>query len=170
MFLQPKNFNFIKALCRGSYATVYLAQKRFQSNIIADTSQGYFAIKVMKKSHIIREQMADRVCKERKILTAASRYPKMFVRLHASFQTPHYLFMVMDFVPGGDCLTLISSMGTVPERTARFMVAEVVIAVRFLHSHGVVHRDIKPDNVLITGMLVFYTFFLYLFYTALFLF
>lgn len=95
--------------------------------------------------------MLQHVMRERKILRATSRYPEMFVRVHCAFQTRRHLFLVQDFVQGGDCLTLITQMGTVPERTTKLIMAEVIHAVKFLHSHGIVHRDIKPDNVLITS-------------------
>lgn len=108
---------------------------------------------------VLQTKMIDRVKRERKILAATSkyvsislrllcltrhvyRYPEMFVRLHCSFQNRKYLFLVLDFVQGGDCLTLITYLGTVPERITRLIVAEVIYAVKFLHSHGIVHRDI----------------------------
>lgn len=58
----------------------------------------------------------------------------------------------MEYVEGGDCATLLKSMGPLPADLARFYFAETVLAVEYLHSYGIVHRDLKPDNLLITGM------------------
>lgn len=60
--------------------------------------------------------------------------------------------MVMEYVEGGDCATLLKSMGPFPPDMARFYFAETVLAVEYLHSFGIVHRDLKPDNLLITSL------------------
>ena len=97
---------------------------------------GYYAVKVMNKSTVQQGKMIARVKRERKILSATSQYPEMFVRLHSAFQTNSYLFLVMDFVQGGDCLSLIAHFGSIPEKICKLIVAEVIVAVKFLHAHG----------------------------------
>ena len=84
------------------------------------------------------EKMVNRVKRERNILSATSKHPDMFVMLHAAFQTRSHLFLVMDFAQGGDCLSLIGHLGKVPEACARTIVAEVMLAVKTLHAHGMV--------------------------------
>jgi serine/threonine protein kinase len=76
---------------------------------------------------------------------------EMFVRMVAAFQTKDHLFLAMEYITGGDCLNKLSEMGRFPESVAKHSVAELALALSHLHEHGVVHRDIKPDNVLITA-------------------
>lgn len=70
------------------------------------------------------------------------------VKLHQAFQDDRYLYMLMDYMPGGDLVNLMSNYD-VPEKWAKFYCAEVVLAVDTIHSMGFVHRDVKPDNMLL---------------------
>jgi serine/threonine-protein kinase RIM15 len=68
----------------------------------------------------------------------------MFVLMFSAFQTKENLFIAMEYVQGGDCFSMLTSMVKFSEKTARHCVAEACMAVKYLHEHGVVHRDIKP--------------------------
>lgn len=70
------------------------------------------------------------------------------VQLHFAFQDQKYLYMVMDYMPGGDLVNLMSNYD-VPEKWAKFYCAEVVLALDAIHLMGFVHRDVKPDNMLL---------------------
>jgi len=70
------------------------------------------------------------------------------VQLHFAFQDQKYLYMVMDYMPGGDLVNLMSNY-EVPEKWAKFYCAEVVLALDAIHNMGFVHRDVKPDNMLL---------------------
>jgi serine/threonine protein kinase len=70
------------------------------------------------------------------------------VQLHFAFQDQKYLYMVMDYMPGGDLVNLMSEYD-VPEKWAKFYCAEVVLALDAIHNMGFVHRDVKPDNMLL---------------------
>lgn len=70
------------------------------------------------------------------------------VQLHFAFQDQKYLYMVMDYMPGGDLVNLMSNY-EVPEKWAKFYCAEVVLALDAIHHMGFVHRDVKPDNMLL---------------------
>lgn len=72
------------------------------------------------------------------------------VQMYYSFQDERYLYMVMEFMPGGDLVNLMSNEEC-PEDWARFFVAEMVLALDALHSRGYLHRDVKPDNLLIAA-------------------
>lgn len=84
---------------------------------------------------------------ERDILAEADN--EWVVRLYYSFQDRESLYFVMDYIPGGDMMSLLIRMGVFPENLARFYVAELTLAVESVHKMGFIHRDIKPDNILI---------------------
>jgi len=73
------------------------------------------------------------------------------VHLFNAFQTSADLFLVMEHMQGGDCLSLLTKLRIFPENLARHITAQVAVAVEHLHNHGLVHRDIKPDNIFLTG-------------------
>lgn len=84
---------------------------------------------------------------ERDILAEADN--EWVVRLYYSFQDRESLYFVMDYIPGGDMMSLLIRMGVFPETLARFYVAELTLAIESVHKMGFIHRDIKPDNILI---------------------
>lgn len=84
---------------------------------------------------------------ERDILAEADN--EWVVRLYYSFQDRDSLYFVMDYIPGGDMMSLLIRMGVFPEPLARFYIAELTLAIESVHKMGFIHRDIKPDNILI---------------------
>lgn len=139
--LNVKDFKFIRALGKGGFGAVYLAQRADNKKLCA--------VKVMSKTSIRKSNYELQILRERKALSLAARYPDYFVRLQCSFQRGDNLFLVMEYMPGGDCMTLLNSVHRLPEMVAQHIIAQVVVAVKHLHFHGVVHRDIKPDNVMV---------------------
>lgn len=102
----------------------------------------------MRKSDMINKNMVSQVITERNCL-ALSRSP-FCVNLFYSLQTSSYIYLVMEYMVGGDLKSLLTVSGYFDEPAARFYCAEVTLALRYLHEHGIVHRDIKPDNMLIS--------------------
>lgn len=140
------NFEYVRKLGTGAFGSVYLARRV--------SSDDYLAIKVIEKAIVEERGLTNKVYLEQSILRASSKtYPELFVRFYASFQTVSHLFFVLEYVPGGDCLCLLARQpsGYINETTARLLVGEVAFAVKHMHDHGVIHRDIKPDNILITA-------------------
>jgi serine/threonine protein kinase len=133
------DFKLLAVLGRGGYGKVLLVQLR--------RSGETYAMKVLRKKQLVQKQQVERTKLERKIL-ANINHP-FIVRLHYSFQNKHKLYMVMDFVQGGDLFTHLVSSGCFSELRAQLYVAEMVLALEHLHKRGVVYRDLKPENVLL---------------------
>ena len=108
-------------------------------------TQKLYAIKIINK-HFFSNEEYDVLLQEKTILQNDSPF---LVHLHYTFQTPKYLFFVMDFVGGGDLAFHIKRKERLSESQAMFITAELVLAIDYLHSRGVVYRDLKPENILI---------------------
>ncbi|XP_023301310.2 serine/threonine-protein kinase greatwall isoform X1 [Lucilia cuprina] len=137
-----KDFVIIKPISRGAFGKVFLGYKNNDPNKL-------FAIKVMRKSEMINKNMVSQVITERNAL-ALSRSP-FCVSLFYSLQSVSYVYLVMEYMVGGDLKSLLAMYGYFDEAAARFYVAEVALALQYLHEHGIIHRDIKPDNMLISA-------------------
>ncbi|KAJ7565559.1 hypothetical protein O6H91_02G065300 [Diphasiastrum complanatum] len=133
------DFEIIKPISRGAFGRVFLARKR--------TTGDLFAIKVLRKADMIRKNAVESVQAERNILISA-RNP-FVVRFFYSFTCRDNLYLVMEYLNGGDLYSMLRSLGCLEEDMARVYIAELVLALEYLHSLGVVHRDLKPDNILI---------------------
>ncbi|ESW24663.1 hypothetical protein PHAVU_004G149200 [Phaseolus vulgaris] len=133
------DFEIIKPISRGAFGRVFLAKKR--------TTGDLFAIKVLKKADMIRKNAVESILAERDILITV-RNP-FVVRFFYSFTCRDNLYLVMEYLNGGDLYSLLRNLGCLDEEVARVYIAEVVLALEYLHSLRVVHRDLKPDNLLI---------------------
>uniref|UniRef100_A0AAQ4RM76 non-specific serine/threonine protein kinase n=1 Tax=Gasterosteus aculeatus aculeatus TaxID=481459 RepID=A0AAQ4RM76_GASAC len=109
-----------------------------------------FAMKKINKQNLILRNQIQQAFVERDILTFAEN--PFVVSMFCSFETRRHLCMVMEYVEGGDCATLLKNIGALPVEMARMYFAETVLALEYLHNYGIVHRDLKPDNLLITAM------------------
>nr|XP_043884212.1 microtubule-associated serine/threonine-protein kinase 1-like isoform X2 [Solea senegalensis] len=137
-----EDFQTIKLISNGAYGAVYLVRHR-------ETRQRFAMKKINKQNTILRNQIQQAFV-ERDILTFAEN--PFVVSMFCSFETRRHLCMVMEYVEGGDCATLLKNIGALPVELARMYFAETVLALEYLHNYGIVHRDLKPDNLLITSM------------------
>ncbi|KAF8639773.1 hypothetical protein AX17_001033 [Amanita inopinata Kibby_2008] len=135
-----KDFDIIKPISKGAFGSVFLARKKATGD--------YFAIKVLKKADMIAKNQITNVKAERMILMKQAESP-FVAKLFFTFQSKENLYLVMEYLNGGDCAALIKSLGSLPEEWTRQYVAEVVLGLEYLHQRGIVHRDLKPDNLLI---------------------
>ena len=132
-------FNTVKPLGIGAFGVVSLVRK-------VDTGKLY-AMKTLRKADVLRRNQVAHVKAERDILAEADN--EWVVKLFFSFQDIENLYFVMEYIPGGDMMSLLIKLGTFPEHLTLFYVAELVNAIESVHRMGFIHRDIKPDNILI---------------------
>ena len=126
-----KDFQIIKPISRGAFGSVYLAKKVATGD--------YYAIKALKKSDMIAKNQVTNVKAERTILMNQATSPYV-VRLFFSFQSKDYLYLVMEYLNGGDCATLVKTLGSLPVDWARNYIGELVLGLEYLHARNVAHR------------------------------
>uniref|UniRef100_A0A5K4F0C4 non-specific serine/threonine protein kinase n=1 Tax=Schistosoma mansoni TaxID=6183 RepID=A0A5K4F0C4_SCHMA len=123
----------------GAFGKVWLVRKK-------DNNQLY-AMKLLNKRDVVERRQLAHVQAERDILAEADN--EWVVKLFFSFQDSRALYLVMEYIPGGDMMSLLIKKGIFEEPLARFYIAELTLALQSVHAMGFVHRDIKPDNILI---------------------
>ncbi|XP_020291183.1 serine/threonine-protein kinase Genghis Khan isoform X2 [Pseudomyrmex gracilis] len=138
--LTREDFEIIKVIGRGAFGEVCVVRMRCSDKV--------FAMKILNKWEMLKR--AETACfrEERDVLVYGDR--RWITNLHYAFQDDNNLYLVMDYYCGGDLLTLLSKFeDRLPEDMARFYIAEMVLAIGSIHDLRYVHRDIKPDNVLL---------------------
>ncbi|KAK2743514.1 rim15, signal transduction response regulator [Myotisia sp. PD_48] len=135
-----KDFEIIKPISKGAFGSVYLSKKK--------STAEYFAIKVLKKADMVAKNQVTNVKAERAIMMWQGE-SDFVAKLYWTFSSKDYLYLVMEYLNGGDCASLVKVLGGLPEDWSKKYIAEVVLGVEHLHNRGIVHRDLKPDNLLI---------------------
>ncbi|XP_053679324.1 serine/threonine-protein kinase Warts [Anopheles nili] len=133
-------FAKIKTIGVGAFGEVTLVKK-------IDTTNHLYAMKTLRKADVLKRNQVAHVKAERDILAEADN--EWVVKLYYSFQDKDNLYFVMDYIPGGDLMSLLIKKGIFEQDLARFYIAELTCAIDSVHKMGFIHRDIKPDNVLI---------------------
>uniref|UniRef100_A0A6I8PN54 Rho-associated protein kinase 2 n=1 Tax=Ornithorhynchus anatinus TaxID=9258 RepID=A0A6I8PN54_ORNAN len=135
---KAEDYDVVKVIGRGAFGEVQLVRHK--------ASQKVYAMKLLSKFEMIKRSDSAFFWEERDIMAFANS--PWVVQLFCAFQDDRYLYMVMEYMPGGDLVNLMSNYD-VPEKWAKFYTAEVVLALDAIHSMGLIHRDVKPDNMLL---------------------
>ncbi|KAF5025284.1 hypothetical protein F66182_2617 [Fusarium sp. NRRL 66182] len=138
----PNDFDILKLIGKGTFGQVYQVRKK-------DT-QRIYAMKVLQKKVIVQKKEVAHTVGERNILvrTAMSDSP-FIVGLKFSFQTPSELYLVTDYMSGGELFWHLQKEGRFDEKRAKFYIAELILAIQHLHHNDIVYRDLKPENILL---------------------
>lgn len=120
----------------SAVGSVFLAKKI--------TTGDYYAIKVLKKSDMVAKNQVTNVKAERMILMTQTE-SDFVVKLYYTFQSKDYLYLVMEYLNGGDCASLVKNLGELPEEWAKRYIAEVIVGLEYLHASGIVHRFVPAQ-------------------------
>ncbi|EIN06589.1 kinase-like protein [Punctularia strigosozonata HHB-11173 SS5] len=135
------DFIIQRTLGCGSFGRVHLVRSKHNLR--------FYAIKVINKQHVVRQKQVEHTNNELHMLETV-QHP-FIINLWGSFQDSSNLYMVMDFVPGGELFTLLRRSNRFPDPVAKFYAAEVALALNHLHSLDIIYRDLKPENILLSA-------------------
>lgn len=141
--MSQSDFESLAVIGRGAFGEVRLVRTTSHDKV------EIFALKSMKKEMMIVKNQVGHVRAERDVLAEANTENRWLTVLHYSFQDEANLFMVMDYMPGGDLMTLLMKEDVFTEHVTKFYMAEAAQAISSVHALGYIHRDIKPDNMLL---------------------
>jgi len=142
--LTVDDFEQLEIIGRGAFGEVRLCRQR--------STEAIFAMKKLRKAEMVAKGQVQHVRSELEVMREAEDDNPWVVKLHFSFQDEEFLYLIMEYVPGGDMMSLLMKRDILTEEETAFYVAQTVLAIDSLHRLSYIHRDIKPDNLLIDEM------------------
>ncbi|ORZ24560.1 kinase-like domain-containing protein [Absidia repens] len=134
-----KDYTLLDTLGTGTFGRVYLAKEQTQKKV--------YAVKVLKKADVVRLKQVEHINSERYVLSHVT-FP-FIVELYCTFQDHQCLYMVQEYVLGGELFRHLRKAGRFSNDTTRFYAAEIILAIEYLHSKDIIYRDLKPENLLL---------------------
>ncbi|OZJ01746.1 cAMP-dependent protein kinase catalytic subunit PRKX [Bifiguratus adelaidae] len=132
-------FEILETLGTGTFGRVHLTRHA--------PTKSYYAMKVLKKVEVVRLKQVEHINAEREILSGV-RFP-FLVELYTTYQSPSHLYLLQEYVPGGELFSHLRRAGRFSPATTRFYAAEIVLAIEYLHQRDMIYRDLKPENLLL---------------------
>ncbi|CCK69355.1 cAMP-dependent protein kinase catalytic subunit TPK1 KNAG_0C02440 [Huiozyma naganishii CBS 8797] len=133
------DFKILRTLGTGSFGRVHLIRSNHNGR--------FYALKVLKKQTIVKLKQVEHTNDERLMLSVVSH--PFLVRMWGTFQDSQQVFMVMDYIEGGELFSLLRKSQRFPTPVAKFYAAEVCLALEYLHNLDIIYRDLKPENILL---------------------
>lgn len=133
------DFHILRTLGTGSFGRVHLVRSNHNGR--------FYAMKVLKKRTIVKLKQVEHTNDERRMLSIVSH--PFIIRMWGTFQDAEQVFMIMDYIEGGELFSLLRKSQRFPNPVAKFYAAEVCLALEYLHAHEIIYRDLKPENVLL---------------------
>lgn len=134
---KPEEFKILRTLAKGGYGEVY----------VVDFKGVIYALKKVAKQTVLKNSNTTFFMNEKRVMTSVAS--EWLVQCHSCVQDEYWLYYLMDFIPGGDLMGYLSRLDVISETGIRFFSAEIFAAVNAMHENGWIHRDLKPDNILI---------------------
>lgn len=138
--LDLKDYKILQTVGTGSFGRVKLIQKKKDSS-------SYYALKILKKADIMKLKQVDHIKSEIVILNQID-FP-LLVKMDGITQDERYLYIVLEYVPGGELFTYLRTVKNFKSEDSRFYAAQVTLMFEYLHSKDIIYRDLKPENLLI---------------------
>lgn len=133
------DFQILRTLGTGSFGRVHLVRSNHNGR--------FYALKVLKKQTIVKLKQVEHTNDERRMLSVVSH--PFLIRMWGTFQDAEQVFMVMDYIEGGELFSLLRKSQRFPNPVAKFYAAEVCLALEYLHANEIIYRDLKPENILL---------------------
>lgn len=133
------DFQILRTLGTGSFGRVHLVRSNHNGR--------FYALKVLKKQTIVKLKQVEHTNDERRMLSVVSH--PFLIRMWGTFQDSEQVFMVMDYIEGGELFSLLRKSQRFPNPVAKFYAAEVCLALEYLHANEIIYRDLKPENILL---------------------
>ncbi|OQR97992.1 kinase, partial [Thraustotheca clavata] len=136
---KPTDFELLCVVGQGAFGKVIQVRHTPSAEI--------YAMKIVSKEYLVKKNSISNMQTERDIMTKVNH--PFLISLKYAFQTTENVYLVMQYIPGGELFHTLHKQGLLLERTACFYAAEIVLALEYLHGNGIIHRDLKPENILL---------------------